>query len=156
MFGQINGGKPFPFKYDRTNNVSLLSSYNFTQNKVLSFVFVLADGSLVTLPEGKQAGVMPPNYNLTTRYRSGEYIEDFQNQNIISNRNNYRLPLYHRLDVNYQTSKETKRKNRRTWIFSVYNIYNRQNPFFLFEESGKIKQFTLFPIIPSVGYKLEF
>jgi Outer membrane receptor for ferrienterochelin and colicins len=156
LFEEINNGKPFPYKFDRRHNLSLFTSYNITKNQSLSAVFVLTSGSRITLPEGKYQTFRPPFYENTTRYKGGGHEDDFSSNQIISERNNYQLPLYHRLDLNYQTTKVTKRKNRRTWIFSIYNVYNRKNPFVLSENMGRIKNFTLFPFIPSVGYKLQF
>jgi len=156
LFDQINNGDPFPFKFDRRHNLSLFTNYNFTKTHSLSAVFVLTSGSRITLPEGKYQAIGPPFYENTRRYKSGDYEGDFNSNPIISERNNYQLPLYHRLDLNYQASKLTKRNNMRIWIFSIYNVYNRKNPFVLYEQAGKIKNFTLFPIIPSIGYKLQF
>ncbi|MFN4144438.1 MAG: hypothetical protein ACK4GN_01350, partial [Runella sp.] len=73
----------------------------------------------------------------------------------LPNRNNFRLPLYHRLDLNYRATKP-KKKGNRTWIFSVYNAYNRQNAFFIYPENGKLKQFSLFPVVPSISYERNF
>ena len=155
-FMEINDGQRFPFKYDRRHDLSVYANYNLNSRKSFSMVFVLASGNLATIPVNSYQGVLPPNYNLTPRYQSGAYTNDFVNQELVGNRNNYRLPLYHRLDVNYQTSKTTKRNNTRTWIFSIYNVYGRLNPFFLYESEGHLKKLALFPIIPSISYKLDF
>jgi hypothetical protein len=155
-FADINDGHPFPFKYDRRHNVFLNSNWAISKLKNLSLIFVLANGSWLTLPEGFQQGILPPNYQFTSRYLNGNAPNDFSPLELISNRNNFQMPLYHRLDINYTTTKKTKRDNLRSWIFSIYNLYNRQNPFVIFEQQGKIKQTTLFPIIPSISYKLEF
>ena len=79
------------------------------------------------------------------------------------------MPAYHRLDVgvNY-TRKKTKNKCG-IWNFSIYNIYNQMNAFKLYEEvdvsrndvgklvyTKKLKQVTLFPIIPSISYTYKF
>jgi hypothetical protein len=78
------------------------------------------------------------------------------NRPLMDERNNFRMPVYYRLDVSYQSNKATKRENRCSWIFSLYNAYNRLNPYLLYESLGRLKQYTLFPIIPSVTYRLEF
>lgn len=155
-FEEINNGHAFPFKFDRRHNLSLFASYNITKNRSISAIFVLTSGSRITLPEAKYQGVQPPFYENIGDYKTGIHDEDFSTNSQISERNNYQLPLYHRLDLNYHTSKITKRNNIRTWTFAIYNVYNRKNPFVLYEEAGKIKNFTLFPIIPSIGYKLQF
>jgi hypothetical protein len=155
-FAEINEGKKFPFKYDRRHDVSVYTNYNIGSQKSFSMVFVLASGNLATIPVNSYQGLLPPNYNLTPRYQSGSYSNDFVNQELVIDRNNYRLPLYHRLDLNYQTSKATKRNNIRTWVFSIYNVYSRLNPFFLYQSEGHLKKLTLFPITPSVSYRLDF
>jgi len=81
------------------------------------------------------------------------------------NRNGFRMPSYHRLDVGVNLHKEKKWGNR-TWSFGLYNAYNRQNPFFLYftheynsqdnQHKKVLKQLSLFPVIPSVTYKFEF
>jgi hypothetical protein len=88
---------------------------------------------------------------------------------------------YHRLDLsatlydrptmkrtNPQTGEtiEVKKKFRSNWNFSIYNVYNRANPYFLYidNEGGlltndfkiSVKQVTLFPIIPSATWNFEF
>ena len=78
----------------------------------------------------------------------------------IENRNNYRTPAYHRLDVSINMTKE-KKWGERTWSFGVYNAYNRQNPFFLDftrneNADPQLSQFSLFPLIPSFTYSFKF
>jgi len=156
VFAEINNGEKFPFKYDRRHDLSVYGNYSISQAKSFSLVFVLSSGNLATLPVNSYKGLLPPNYNLTPRYQSGNYSSDFASQDLIVNRNNYRLPIYHRLDLNYQTSKTTKHNNTRTWVFSVYNAYSRLNPFLLYQAGAQLKKLALFPIVPSISYKLDF
>ncbi|RLD60585.1 MAG: TonB-dependent receptor, partial [Bacteroidetes bacterium] len=77
----------------------------------------------------------------------------------------FRMPNYHRLDFNVNFHKE-KKWGKRTWSVGAYNVYNRQNPFFLFytyeydfngNNSQKVlKQASLFPVIPFVSYSFKF
>ena len=150
-FDAINNGKKFPFKYDRRHDVSLLFNYILPRNRLLSFTFVYNTGNAITLPTARYQGVQPPNWEYV-----GYQPNAFDDRVLLSQRNNYRTPAYHRIDINYQKQKETKKGNQRTWIFSLYNAYNRLNPYFLYEANGKLKQYSLFPIIPSVTYRLEF
>jgi hypothetical protein len=79
-------------------------------------------------------------------------------------RNSYRMPAYHRLDIGVNFRKDTK-WGERTWSFGVYNAYNRKNPFFLsfdteysdFNEPPQtvLKQYSLFPIIPSISFSFK-
>ncbi|MPM99368.1 hypothetical protein SDC9_146559 [bioreactor metagenome] len=85
-------------------------------------------------------------------------------------RNNFRYNNYHRLDLGVNFHKETKRGNLRTWNISIYNVYNRLNPFYVYvwdettvnpatgerKTKSVLRQSTLFPIIPSVSYTIKF
>ena len=76
---------------------------------------------------------------------------------------------FHRMDIGVDFIKE-KRNYTRTWNIGVYNAYNRKNPFFIFIDTDPIlnnngarigservlKQASLFPLIPSFSYKIEF
>jgi hypothetical protein len=76
------------------------------------------------------------------------------------------MPPYHRMDISFNR-KVIKRKNWSSeWIFSVYNIYNRANPYYIyFDATGNLEKYTLevkpvevclFPIIPSVSWTFNF
>ena len=84
-------------------------------------------------------------------------------------RNNYRMPNYHRLDLgaNFHRVFKTKGqrfKPRRTINVSVYNAYNRQNPYMMYQSAttpyngypSALMQLSIFPILPSVAYTLYF
>jgi len=67
---------------------------------------------------------------------------------------------YHRLDLSVEFHKQ-KRKYERTWVVSVYNAYNRPNPYFIYdgydnEGNRAFRQVSLFPVIPSVAYNFKF
>ena len=77
------------------------------------------------------------------------------------------MPAYHRLDVGVNFHKE-KKHGVSTWSLSVYNLYNRKNPFMVYEKNNmhtvingvhyysSLVQLSLFPIIPSVSYSFKF
>jgi hypothetical protein len=73
------------------------------------------------------------------------------------------MKAYHRLDFAIQFHKKMKR-HERTWELGIYNTYNRKNPFFYFIDNeysdngtiSKLKQVSIFPIIPSVSYNIKF
>ena len=108
---------------------------------------------MVTLPTAKHEGLQFPGPGSSSD--SENFDAFFNNRFYYGGINNYRSKAYHRLDFNYTYSKQLK-KSKKSWIFSVYNLYNRKNPFFFYNDNNKIKQFNLFPIIPSVAYQLEF
>ena len=150
-FDEIDNGRVFPFRYDRRHDVSLLLSYALPKDRLLSLTFVYATGNAITLPTARYEGVLPPSWQYA------DFDENaFDDRVLLGKRNDFRMPAYHRVDISYQRKKPTKRMNQRTWIFSLYNAYSRLNPYFLYESDGKLKQYSLFPIIPSVAYRLEF
>jgi hypothetical protein len=86
--------------------------------------------------------------------------------NEYGDRNAFRMPAYHRADVAATYTRKKGSRFESSWIFSVYNVYNRRNPYYIyFESSGDIeeyslktdlKQVSLFPVIPSVTYRVKF
>jgi len=86
---------------------------------------------------------------------------------LFSKVNAYRIPSYHRLDLSATYTPQPKKKRRweGSWAFSVYNAYNRKNPYFLYvDNSGNISngiklavyQVYILPIVPAVTYNFKF
>ncbi len=140
----INGGETFPFKYDRPHDFSMATTFVLRKDKVISANFLISSGYNITLPEAKYFGYLPTQSTTSNNVRY-----------LVNNRNNYRLPPYHRFDIAYSLSKE-KKYGKQFWIFSIYNLYSRRNPYFIYEENGQLKQFSLFPIVPTITYRIEF
>ena len=80
---------------------------------------------------------------------------------VYEGRNDFRMGNFHHLDVAMKFTRQ-KRKHERSWVISVYNVYNRQNPFFIYRDYDYIndkpvfKQVSFFPIIPSFSYQFRF
>ena len=160
----INDGNPFPAKYDRRHDLSATMTYTFSPKFDLSATFVFASGNCGSLGyenfESAQVYGSGPDALLIPEYRRADYIP---------NRNNYRMPAYNRMDVGMNFNKQKKR-GVRTWNISVYNVYNRQNPYLIFvDDTGEynestgmwesrtvLKQISFFPIIPSISYTFKF
>ncbi len=151
QFKNINLGKVFPFKYDRRNDISIIVNHKINNNISISADWVYGSGYPYTVPVG--------HYNII----SDEKMSFFYNQMVYvySNRNTYRMRPYHRLDIAANFSKKIK-KGVRIWTISIYNIYNRQNPYFYYTKLSKtdnklhLYQQSLFPIIPSISYTIKF
>jgi hypothetical protein len=89
---------------------------------------------------------------------------DYASTEYYGRRNNYQYPVYHRLDIGINFTKEKKWWTR-TWSFGLYNAYSRHNTFFMFWENvwddnfqiseKKLMSIALFPVIPSISYNLK-
>lgn len=144
----INNGKVFRSKYDREHDISITASYKIRWWVDVSATWVYSTGNRGTLPLQKYYGV-DANGNLRT-------------QDYISSRNNYKYEDYHRLDLGINFHYHGHFKNlMHTWNLSVYNTYNRMNPFLIYQSENvdgslQLTKLTLFPIIPSISYTLKF
>ncbi|OFX52912.1 MAG: hypothetical protein A2046_16420 [Bacteroidetes bacterium GWA2_30_7] len=147
VFNDIFGGKPFYSKFDRPNDLSASIIYNLGKKLSFSAVFVYASGKLTTAPQSR-------------------YIIQGMVVNSYLEKNSFRMPDYHRLDISISYNSHKHKTYESIWELSVYNVYNRMNPFFIYYEiSGdvyeykqkvKAKQITLYPILPSISWKVKF
>jgi hypothetical protein len=148
-FPGLNFGEKYPAKYDRRNDLSVVALYELNKRWKVSSTFVYGSGNATTLPQ---------RFYLVNGVLTQEY----------SRINEYRLPSYHRLDFAaiYSPKKNEKRSWHSEWVFSIYNVYSRKNPYFIyFDQSGSAydgtlkvqgKQVSLFPVIPSVTWNFKF
>jgi hypothetical protein len=155
-FAELNNGKAFPFRYDRTHDLSIVGNYKINKKWNFSSVFVYGTGNAITLPNGRFT------YNLS--YNVGQNQPIFTNIDLYGAVNDFRMPAYHRLDVNftYTPKPDSKKRYQSSWNFGVYNLYNRYNPFFIYldadadTQSIQGKKVFLFPIIPSATWNFKF
>ncbi len=141
----INQGKVYDFRYDRRHDISIVVMHKLSERIELSGTWVYGTGKALTLEKAD--------------YHDGNNVSEYEG------RNGFREPDYHRLDLGVQFHKE-KKKGLATWSVSVYNAYNRRNPYFIGygtefnESSGEtstvLKQYSLFPILPSFSYSFKF
>jgi len=148
-FENLNNGNEFPYTYDQTHNLSVVGNFKITDNITLSATWVYHTGNSVTLPSA--------NYKLYNYdYYNFNNANQYTNVELYSDKNSYRLPDYHRLDIGLNRSKQLK-KGVRNWSINVYNAYNHQNAYYLFykkNEDGSIRlyQRSFFPILLNIGY----
>ncbi len=142
--GGINNGERFPYKYDRRHNISLSLNHKFSDRIDVGATWVFYTGGTATIPVGV-TGALRPDGNMV------------KEEKLITQRNNYRLPGSHRLNLGINFNKKT-RHGVRTWNISVYNAYNAMNPSLLLYKDNihKMKKLTLLPCIPSVTYTYKF
>jgi len=112
----INNGDWFPANFDQLHNLSLVWSYQISKRSNFSFNFVWSSGRPITAPVGKFG------------------VENVQNIANYSERNQFRIPDYHRLDLSYtlDTNHKKDKKWEGSWTISLYNVYGRRNPFTVF------------------------
>jgi hypothetical protein len=158
QFDNLNWGQKFYARYDRRHDVSFVMTHRFSKRFDVGLTWVYGTGNAVTLPTQVVNSATLP-------FGSGYF--NSPNYEYFGNRNNYRMPSYHRMDLGFNFHKQ-KKHGIRTWNISFYNAYSRQNPFFLyfeetsFEEANrtgkarKLQQLSLFPIIPSISYSYKF
>jgi outer membrane receptor for ferrienterochelin and colicin len=143
QFDNLNNGKTFPYKYDRRHDLKAAIVHKVSKGFELSADWVFGTGQAITLPTEVYRG------------NNGEEVEVYEG------RNGFRMHNYHRLDLGMKFIKK-KKWGERAWVISVYNVYNRQNPFFIYRSyssstnTPEFRQVSLFPIIPSVSYQFKF
>jgi hypothetical protein len=148
-FHALNEGKTYPAKYDRRHDISVVGMFELNKRWKFSSVFVYGSGNATTLPE---------RFYIVEGVLTQEY----------SKVNQHRLPAYHRLDVSaiYTPKSKPGKKLQQSWVFSLYNSYNRLNPYFIYFSQegnpydGSLKvegrQVSLFPVIPAVTWNFKF
>ncbi len=151
----INNGKWYKSLYDKTHNLAITSAYELNKKWSFGANLIVQTGAPVTFPNGQYEyqGIIVPSYGL---------------------RNENRLPTYHHLDVSAtytptrgkaelaQGKPEKTKGWQGEWVFSIYNLYNRQNAasisFRQNETSGanEAVRFSIFGIVPAVSYNFKF
>jgi hypothetical protein len=145
----INNDEWFNSKFDRPHNIALVAMYELNEKWNISANFSLSSGSMATFPNARyeyQGVVVPHNTN--------------------NERNNFRMPTYHRLDISatYRRKPKSTRRFQSEWVFTVYNVYNRRNAFTVFfrqnkdnpNETEAIRLSVLGSVLPSVTYNFKF
>ena len=141
----INYGNWYQSAFDKLHNIAVTGSYNWNEKWSFGANFTLQTGQPVTYPNGQYQyqGITVPSYGL---------------------RNENKLPTYHHLDISATyTPKPSKKKGwQGEWVFSIYNVYNRQNAasisFRQNETSGSNEavRFSIFGAVPAVSYNFKF
>jgi outer membrane receptor protein involved in Fe transport len=148
QFKDLNDGLKYPSRYDRRNDLSIVGSYELNKKWKLSSIFIYGTGNATSLPE-------------RFYFVSGVLTQEY------SRINAYRMNSYHRLDLaaTYTPEPKKQRKYSGYWVFSLYNVYSRSNPYFVYyDQEGSAaagtlkvtaKQVSLFPVIPSITWNIK-
>jgi hypothetical protein len=154
----INNGNWYAARYDQTHNLKLMTFYELSKRWSVSGTFTLTSGTPTTFPTSRyevQGVLIPHNAN--------------------DSRNNVRMPSYNRLDLSFRLEgkefnrKGKERKNRDYWVFSVYNLYARKNPFSTYFtqsdqrpvpgqplQSEATQLSIIGTVVPAVSYNFKF
>ncbi|HEY9006506.1 MAG TPA: TonB-dependent receptor [Ohtaekwangia sp.] len=149
----VNAGRTYAANYDRRNVVNINAAFELNDKWTFGGAFTYSTGRPTTVPSGK--------------YEYGTYHPD-----VVTERNGYRLPAFHRLDLSATLNprKNLNRKWKGQWVFSIYNVYSRKNAFTIYTRTkqdkdgnvigdGTVKEARmvyLFPFMPSVTYNIKF
>ncbi len=157
-FNDIMDGRYFSPRYDRRHDISVVAMYNLNRRLTFTATWVYGSGDLAWLPTGRFTHQDIPGTNIKPVVP------------IYDDRNNVRLPAYHRLDLG-MVIRFFPRWGESDLTISIYNAYDRRNPYFLYLDaetttdpdlnteviqSIKARQVSLFPIIPSLTYNFKF
>ena len=153
--GSINNGERFPYKYDRRHSIDLSVDHRFKKKWGVDATWSFATGGTTTVPKRLVAVQIPDGYIYDAQY--------------VDHRNNFRIPPSHRLNVGFNYHR-ARRHGESVWNLSVYNVYNRMNPNFVFTDYGadyddkgnyigtslKMEKITILPILPSISWTRNF
>ena len=155
--GGINRGGWYPTRYDQLHNVKIAAFYDINERWSMSTDFVWVSGTPTTFP--------------TSRFVVQDILIPYNSN---GSRNNVRLPAYHRLDVSFRLEgkkvrRGKERKNTDYWVFSLYNVYARKNPFSIYFSqrdervppgtpigSRAVQLSIIGTVVPSVSYNFRF
>jgi len=153
----INQGAWYPTRYDQLHNFKTAAFYELSDRWIFSANFTLLSGTPTTFP--------------TSRYEFQDYLIP---HNFQESRNNLRIPAFHRLDIaatlhGKKIRKGKERKNRDYWVFSIYNLYGRKNPFSIYFAQNDDRPIAGEPIetqatqvsiigsfFPAISYNFQF
>ncbi|WP_299229517.1 TonB-dependent receptor [uncultured Psychroserpens sp.] len=141
----INNGEWYNTPFDKTHDISFTGSYELHKKWKLNANFLFQTGQPITYPNGQYEfnGIRIPSY---------------------TNRNEFRLPSYHRLDIsaNYTPKPDKVKGFQSYWVFGIYNVYSRRNAASIsFRQNrdtsrNEAVRLAIFGIVPSVSYNFKF
>jgi TonB dependent receptor/CarboxypepD_reg-like domain/TonB-dependent Receptor Plug Domain len=178
QFPDVNLGEAFYAKYDRRHDASLVASYELSKRWSLSGVWVYSTGNRGTLSTGfaflenrltdiyqkRNAFVFAPYHRLDlsatyTPNRAAKLVKrkaKMQQLYLSTGRDTSQIQIPKKWAMNHESS----------WTFSLFNVYNRYNPYFIYIETTGVptnfdfkataRQVSLFPLLPSITYNFKF
>jgi len=153
QFDQINRGERYFSRYDRRHDISVVVIQKISKRFSASVSWIYNSGNAITLPVARYfiQDVPGTPYNLTIPV----YLD----------RNTFRMPPSHRMDMGI-TYRFAPKRGEADLTFSIYNLYNRQNPYFIYYDTirndgdeiikFKAMQVSLLPMIPSLTFNFNY
>ncbi len=159
QFDDINGGKRYPFRYDRRHDISFVINHDFGKRFGLSAAWVYGTGNAVTLNTFR--------YPVQVYYSSsnGQEYSWYTDVESGGQRNAFRMSDYHRLDVSFEIRQlRPKSKWESKWVIGAYNVYWRRNPYYITTgtkiengvERRVFREISILPFVPSLSYQFKF
>lgn len=153
QFDKINDGKTYPLSYDIRHKLDFTLVWHWHKRWSLSLAQFVQSGFVMTVP----AGVF---------LHQDADLGDLRVQvaPVYSDRNNFRMPLSHRMDVSVKHGFKIKSLDA-SWTAGLYNAYAYQNPYYVFFAQEKdadgnaflqIKTKSLLPLVPFVSLRVNF
>jgi hypothetical protein len=150
LFAGLNKGRRFPAKFDRRHILNANAEYTISRKESkefgLSTFFTYQSGHRANVPAWEYTGELLPNGEdkVVVKYYAGE--------------NALQLPPYIRWDVGCFIRHGIGTSHPWTLNIGIYNVLNRHNAYNVFYDTGKRKwrQISLFPIMPSLSWTMEF
>ncbi|MCP4438542.1 MAG: TonB-dependent receptor [Aureispira sp.] len=140
----INKNRYYSAKQDRTHDIAVVGTYDFNPRWTVAASWIYQTGNAVTFPSGK-------------------YEIEGQKVSYYTERNGYRMPASHRLDLSVTFRNKPEKKFRSSFTLALYNVYNRKNPYTIsFRDSEtnpgttEAVQLSLFGIVPAFTWNFEF
>ncbi|HEU5145232.1 MAG TPA: carboxypeptidase-like regulatory domain-containing protein [Chryseosolibacter sp.] len=143
----INDGDAYPNRYDKRHSAFVALHYALSDRVTLNSNFVMSSGGAITMP-------------------AGSFSFDRVQFNLYTERNGFRLPLYHRLDLSFQYANPERNKKRRFkhyWSLDIYNAYGHRNPFTIYSlqndhgfQYTETRALYLYRIVPTLSFNFEF
>lgn len=156
IFKNINDSNPFEFEFNRPHSITINANRKLSQNWDFNAVWIFQSGTPYTPVVGKYLAY-------------GFYSNEPEIEIIYGPKNSSRMQPYHRLDVGFNHQIITRRGNKAVWTYSVYNVYNRVNPYSYYLDDDRIRdnltnydqplklyKISLFSFIPGIAYKVYF
>jgi hypothetical protein len=140
----INNSRYYPAKQDRTHDISIVGIYEIAKKWTVSATWVYYTGNAVTFPSGK--------------YEINDKVINYYTE-----RNGYRMPAYHRLDIGATWNMRKTETYESSLNFSCYNVYGRENAYSITfrqnpDDPSRMQalQTTLFRWVPSITFNIKF